>query len=163
MKNVLILVLIVAGFCGCLKGGDNTSSFTCNYNECEKVAPAAQIDSLKTYLAIHGITATQHCSGMFYTVDTLGTGANPAGCSYVAFSYEGKLLTDSTFEKSPGPVAANMANLVLGVRNGLQKVKAGGHIHLYIPPSLGYGTEGRSPSIPPNAYLKFDIALIAVQ
>jgi FKBP-type peptidyl-prolyl cis-trans isomerase FkpA len=162
MKNVLIAILVVGGFCGCLKGSSN-SSFTCNYNECDKVAPATEIDSLKKYLAIKGISATQHCSGMFYTIDTLGTGVNPGGCSNVAFGYEGKLLNDTTFEKSNGPVVANMGNLIPGFRNGLQKIKVGGHMHMYIPPSLGYGNTSPSPKVPANSYLIYEVALAGAQ
>lgn len=163
MKKILIAVLIVGSFCGCLKNSTDTNNFSCSYDECKKVAPATEIDSLKKYLALHAINATQHCSGVFYAVDTLGTGANPGGCSLVAFNYEGKLLNDSTFEKSTEPAVARMDNLILGVRNGLQKVKVGGRIHIYIPPTLGYGTVSPSPKIPANSYLIYDVNLVGVQ
>lgn len=163
MKKILIATLIVGSFCGCLKSGSNTNNVSCNYNECEKVATATEIDSLKTYLAAHAITATQHCSGVFYTVDSVGAGPNPTGCSFVTFNYEGKLLNGITFEKSTTPVSGNMGNLILGFRNGLQKLKVGGRMHIYIPPSLGYGSTSPAPAIPANSYLIYDVSLLGVE
>lgn len=161
MKNVLIAVFVAAVFCGCLKSESNTVN--CTYNDCGTVAPTAEIDSLKTYLATRGIAATQHCSGAFYSIDDPGTGATPLACSNIAFTYEGRLTNGKVFDSSlTTPVAGPLSGLITGFKIGMLKLKAGGRIHMYIPPSLGYGSAATT-SIPANSILVFDVKLLAVQ
>lgn len=160
MKKILFGILLVGGFAGCLKNDSGSSN--CTYNECGVVAPASEIQTVKDYLTSHSITATQHCSGMFYTIDSTGTGTAPTVCNTIAFSYEGKLTNGSTFDKSTQPVVAALSQLIRGFQNGVPLIKTGGRIHLYIPPSLGYGSSSQS-GIPPNSVLIFDVTLVGVQ
>ena len=161
MKKVLIGLFIVAAFCGCLK--NETNSFSCNYDECGTVAPSTEIDSLKKYLATHAIVATQHCSGAFFSVDDEGSGAAPSACSNIAFTYEGRLLNGNVFDSSlTNPVVGPVSSLITGVKLGALKIRTGGRIHMYIPPSLGYGSTA-NPKVPANSYLVFDMKILAVQ
>ena len=50
----------------------------CSYNECAYKAPAAEIQAVKDYLTANNITATEHCSGLFYRVENPGTGTRPS-------------------------------------------------------------------------------------
>jgi FKBP-type peptidyl-prolyl cis-trans isomerase FkpA len=52
--------------------------------------------------------------------------------------------------------------LILGWQYGIPLVKAGGRIMLYLPPSLGYGSQSTG-TIPANSVLIFDITLQGVQ
>lgn len=161
MKKILIGLLIGGGFAGCLKGDGNTSS--CSYNECAVVAPATEIDSVKAFLAVRGISATQHCSGLFYTVDDPGTGATPTVCNTIAFTYEGRLTNGKIFDSSITRALAGPLNgLITGFKNGIPKIKAGGRIHMYIPPTLGYGGTATG-NVPANSILIFNVNLLAVQ
>lgn len=157
MKKFILGLLVIAGFSGCLK------EEKCNYNECGVVAPAAEVQAVKDYLAAKGITnATQHCSGLFYVVDTPGSGTAPNFCSTVAVTYEGKLTNETVFDKAPTPVVFGLGNVITGFRNGIPLVKTGGRVHLYIPPSLGYGSSATG-SIPANSILIFDVTLTGAQ
>jgi FKBP-type peptidyl-prolyl cis-trans isomerase len=161
MKKILFAILVIGSMSGCLKG--EAPSFTCTYNECGVVAPAAEIQRVKDYLDANNITnATQHCSGMFYTIDAPGSGAAPTVCNVVSFTYEGRLTDGTVFDKSVNPISGGLSGFITGFKNGLPLIKPGGRIHLYIPPSLGYGQNPNGP-IPGNSVLVFEVNLVAVQ
>jgi FKBP-type peptidyl-prolyl cis-trans isomerase FkpA len=154
IKKLFALITIVALFGGCKKN-------KCDYDECALKAPASEIQSVKDYLASKGITnATQHCSGMFYMIDNAGSGKHPNGCSTISVTYKGMLTNGSTFDQ--GTTDLGLDQVITGWRNGIPQVGAGGVIHLYIPPSLGYGSSGVG-TIPANSILVFDVTLNSVQ
>jgi FKBP-type peptidyl-prolyl cis-trans isomerase FkpA len=154
-----VIGLTVLSLSGCLKGGNSYQS-TCTYDPCSVAAPDSQIQKVKDYLASKNINATQHCSGLFYVIDNPGTGAQPTVCSTIGVTYKGTLTNDSTFGQ--GTTEFPLASTVRGWANGIPLIKAGGRIHLYIPPALGYGTQ-QNGHIPPNSILIFDVSLLYVQ
>ncbi len=157
MKRILIpVILILVLFSSCLKES------VCRYDACSVVAPASEIQTVQSYLTTNGITATQHCSGLFYKIDNAGTGKTPDVCHSITVTYTGQLTNGTVFDQQNSPVSIPLGNVILGWKNGIPQLKEGGHIHLYIPPSLGYGNQ-QAGSIPPNSNLIFDIILVAVQ
>lgn len=125
-------------------------------------ASATEIASVQAYLTGAGITtATQHSSGIFYIVNSAGTGATPGQCNNVRVNYTGRLTNGTVFDKSTSTVTFGLYQLIMGWRIGIPLIKAGGSIRLFIPPSLGYGA---SPvgTIPANSILVFDIDLVGV-
>jgi FKBP-type peptidyl-prolyl cis-trans isomerase FkpA len=162
MKRTLLFLGLVALFSGCLK--NTGSEQKCTYDPCSAKAPATEIQALKDTLANRGITATEHCSGLFYVVENPGTGVAPEACSYVTVKYKGSLTNGTVFDETKsGQTYSNyLANLIRGWLNGIPLIKTGGKIHLYIPPSLGYGSNA-SEKIPANSILFFEVELVAVQ
>lgn len=162
MKNILFALLVIGAFTGCMKNDEN--NFRCDYNECNIKAPASEIERVQAYLTANNISATQHCSGLFYVIDNPGTGATPTVCNTVKVNYEGKLTDGTTFDKSTDPVDFPLTNVIVGFRNGVPLIKTGGKIRLFVPPSLGYGsTPPPGSPIPANAILIFDVSLLQVQ
>ena len=161
MKNFLLGILILACLSSCLKGETGT---TCNYDPCGAKAPDSEIQAVQSYLTSNSITATQHCSGLFYTVDLPGSGATPTVCNYVTVYYEGRLTNGTVFDKTqPGsPAGFNLSQLITGFKNGIPLIKTGGKITLYVPPSLGYGNQ-QTGTIPPNSILIFTVELLGIQ
>lgn len=155
MRLLLFIFLSVFVF-SCNKG------IECNYDECTVVAPSGEIQAVKDYLAANNITATQHCSGLFYKIEAQGTGDYPNGCSTVSAAYIGKLTDGTVFDQSSAPIRFGLQQVITGWTNGVPQLREGGRIMLFIPPSLGYGSRAAG-SIPPNSILVFDITLADVE
>ena len=163
MKNILLgfIILSVVSL-SCSK-----KDTPCNSNDSNFTAPANEIANVQAYLTTNGITATQHSSGFFYKITQPGTGQAIANlCSYVSVIYAGRLTNGTVFDPSaPGATTSSatftLAQVIIGWQKGLPLIKAGGKITLYIPPSLGYGSNAQGP-IPANSILIFDIELVSV-
>jgi FKBP-type peptidyl-prolyl cis-trans isomerase FkpA len=160
LRNILAGLLVISAFSGCLKSATETCN--ANYDPCAFTAPASEIQAVQDYLTANNIQATQHCSGLFYRIDEMGTGATPNVCSNISVTYEGKLTNGTVFDAQNVPVVLNLSGVIPGWKDGIPLIKAGGRIYLYIPPSLGYGPYGSGP-IPGNSVLVFRVELVAVQ
>jgi FKBP-type peptidyl-prolyl cis-trans isomerase FkpA len=155
-KKFFAVLLIVSCVSGCVKKSD------CNYDPCSYKAPDSEIQAVKDYLATQGITnAVQHCSGLFYVIDNAGSGKKVTACSYVTVSYKGSFTNGNIFDQGTG-FQTYLDGVIRGWTNGVPLIKKGGKIHLYIPPSLGYGSQPYGP-IPGNSILVFEVELTNVQ
>jgi FKBP-type peptidyl-prolyl cis-trans isomerase FkpA len=166
-KIVIPLIIFFVVINSCIK---KDSATTCNYNPCASTAPANEVMQLETYLTNTGVTtAVKHCSGMYYLVDSAGTGAAANACSYISVYYKGMLTSGTVFDSATvAPVSLPLATLIDGWKTGVPLIKKGGGIKLYIPPSLGYGAVDQKDSagnviIPANSILIFKIRLADVQ
>lgn len=120
------------------------------------------IDSTKAYLERNQIVASyDSTAGFFYTISADGNGKRPMQCSKVVVSYKG-LLTDSTIFDQNTKTEMDLSYLIPGWRYGLQYIKEGGIITLYLPAHLAYGVKGIENAIPPKATTIFTIELITV-
>ena len=160
MKKILFIVSTLVVFGSCIKNED----FECDYDTCRFTAPASEVQSVETYLSSNNITATKHCSGVYYTIDTLGTGKYAEPCSSVSVTYVGRRTNGNIFDQSNGIATFDLSRLITGWRNTLPLIKEGGTITLYIPPSLGYGSQDIKDAngnvvLPANSILIFQIGL----
>lgn len=159
LRSIVFALSFVLLFSGCMKNEDAS----CDYDECGYKAPQAEIQAVQDYLTANNITATQHCSGLFYRVENAGTGARPNACSYVMVNYKGMFTNGNVFDQSDrGPASFYLTQVIQGWTNGIPQIKNGGRIVLYIPPSLGYGSQTYN-SIPGNSILIFEVDLLNVQ
>lgn len=101
-------------------------------------------------------------SGLYYRILRQGGRHKPKSYDTVLADYRGWLDNGHTFDNSyeKGKTAEFPLNgVVPGWTEGLQLLGEGGMIELEIPPRLGYGAQGKPPTIPPNATLHFIIEL----
>jgi FKBP-type peptidyl-prolyl cis-trans isomerase FkpA len=160
MRKILLCLTVVALLTsGCLK-----KTTGCAYSESTTVAPTAEQQAVLDYLTANSITASKHSSGLYYKILADGTGGSPQICSQVQVNYKGTLTNNSTFDENNNFVY-DLGALIDGWKKGIPLIKKGGHIMLYIPPTLGYGsTDVKNASgvvvIPANSILVFDITLI---
>ena len=102
-------------------------------------------------------------SGLQYKHINEGTGESPSESSTVTIHYTGRLIDGTVFDssvESGEPIIYPVNGFIPGWIEGLQLMKAGGKMELYVPSNLGYGPNG-SGSIPPNSTLIFEMELIS--
>lgn len=129
---------------------------------------------LTEYFAKNKIKATKTSSGLYYTINKKGTGANAKAGQQVSMNYVGKFLDGKVFDGNVddnyNPVnGRELLKFQLGVRQviagwdeGIQLMNPGTRATLYIPSGLGYGPAGRGP-IGPNTIMMFNVELVAAQ
>lgn len=121
-----------------------------------------QDEAIKTYISDQGLNATPTGSGLYYVIETQGSGQNPNSNSNVKVAYKGYFLDGEVFDESPAAgITFNLQGVIEGWTEGIPYFKKGGTGKLLIPSALGYG-ENDHNGIPGNSVLIFDINLIDV-
>ena len=105
-------------------------------------------------------------SGLQYKVITAGTGKSPAATDTVLVHYRGTSLEgvefDSSYKRNE-PISFPLNGVIPGWTEGVQLMKEGGKMQLFIPSNLAYGSRGAGGAIAPDSTLIFDIELLKVQ
>ncbi|QEC45312.1 FKBP-type peptidyl-prolyl cis-trans isomerase [Pseudobacter ginsenosidimutans] len=134
-KTALLCCAILLVFSQCFK----------KENDCAPrniTAPASEKQAVKDYLGGANIVATEHASGLFYQILSEGMGMTPQICSSIRVRFSGKLVNGVEFESS-NDVVLNLKLMLESWRIALPLIKPGGRIRFYVPPTLGYGAEGK--------------------
>ena len=130
---------------------------------CKKTENSENSETLEEYIKRAGITdAVKDSRGFYYKIITEGTGNNPTATSKVTVFYKGTLTNGTIFDQQlNSPISFGLNQVILGWQYGVQLIKPGGKIMLYLPPSLGYGSQSAG-SIPPNSVLIFEVQLVSI-
>jgi FKBP-type peptidyl-prolyl cis-trans isomerase FklB len=104
-------------------------------------------------------------SGLQYQVLVEGTGKQPKATDTVTVQYRGTSIDGTEFDSSykrgqPATFALNQ--VIKGWTEGVQLMKEGGKIKLFVPSELGYGERGAGAQIGPNSTLIFEVELVSV-
>lgn len=105
-------------------------------------------------------------SGLQYKILRVGSGKSPADTSTVTVHYRGRLINGVVFDESYArgePATFRLNQVIRGWTEGLQLMKEGGKMELFIPSGLAYGDRPAGQLIPPGSTLIFEVELIAVQ
>ncbi len=125
---------------------------------------AAQTDPLKAAAAEAGAKVT--ASGLVIRMIKEGQGAQPSATDTVKVHYRGTFTDGREFDSSyqRGEPASFPLNRVIKCwTEGVQLIKVGGTARLTCPASIAYGERGAGGGkIPPNATLRFDVELLAI-
>lgn len=164
MKKYFLLLIVILTFNSCVK-------YKCAYTSSNVVASEAEVSYIQTYLSDNAITNfVKHPCGVFYKIDSVGSGNTPELCSNILVKYSVvRLDTNVQFDSSPNPGASlfTLGQLIEGVKKVMPLIKSGGGITMYIPPSLAYGSQDiKDPYgvvvLPANTYIKFSASLLEV-
>ena len=136
------------------------------FSSCSKKKAEKQAEEddkiIQTYLSEKGITASKTTSGLYYFIESQGTGVDCNSNSTVKVAYKGYFTNGTIFDQSTTTgVTFNLQQVISGWTEGIPKFKEGGIGKLFLPSALAYGKQGTS-GIPPNSVLVFDIHLIDV-
>lgn len=161
MKKLFYLVaLVLVATAGCKKDEECPQESTAS-------APASERNIIRDYLTANGLTATEHSSGIFIAIQDSGTGAKPDICNRVVVHYNGMFMQSGNSFDAGSNVSFLLSEVISGWQKGMQVLKTGGRMMLYVPPTMGYGANdypsSSNPRIPGNSYLKFDVQLVSVQ
>lgn len=107
-----------------------------------------------------GVVTT--ASGLQYQLVLQGQGKSPKASDEVTVHYRGTTIDNKEFDSSARkgkPVSFKLSQVIPGWSEGLQLLKEGGKIKLFIPPALAYGERGPLA----DRALIFDVELLAVK
>jgi len=126
-----------------------------------------QIEAAKAWLADNALNegVITLPSGLQYKVLQEGTGATPGPEDIVKVHYTGKTIEGNKFDSSYDrgePAQFRVSNVIRGWVEGLQLMKEGSRIMLYIPYDLAYGERGAGNIIKPFETLIFEVELFEV-
>lgn len=126
-----------------------------------------QIEAARKWLAdnaaAEGVVTTP--SGLQYKVIQEGTGSTPGPEDMVRVHYSGKTIDGNKFDSSYDrgePAQFRVNNVIRGWVEGLQLMKEGAKMMLYIPYDLAYGERGAGNVIKPFETLIFEVELLEV-
>jgi len=131
----------------------------------EEVAKALQAatDYLTENSKAEGVQTAP--SGLQYKIERPGDGKVPVETDILTINYTAKLPDGTEFEKpaQTGPTRKPFRILPKGLQEGLTMLKTGGKAKFWLPPSLGYGENGRPPYVKSNAVLIYEVEFLAAE
>ena len=137
-----------------------------------RLATLAGAFALAMTVAASAAAPTTTSTGLRYTDEVVGTGAQPKAGQSVQVHYTGWLdqggkkgtKFDSSRDRGqPFSFTIGQGQVIQGWDEGVASMKVGGKRTLVIPAALGYGARGAGGVIPPGATLIFDVELLGVR
>ena len=135
-----------------------------------------EIKAIQDYLAKNNIKAQQTPNGVFYEIQTPGTGPKADSGKIVAINYTGYSMDGKFFDSNvdsnkqlqkhpltPFEFMAGMQGAIAGMLEGITVFNEGGKGRLFIPSVLGYGSQGSPPAIKPNENLIVEVEVKSVK
>jgi FKBP-type peptidyl-prolyl cis-trans isomerase len=132
----------------------------------ESTPAAPAVESVVAAPTAKGQTKTTK-GGVKYETLQEGTGPELKSGQTATLHYVGKLEEGNVFDttrkdNAPKKFRIGVQPLIKGWEEAIPGMKVGEIRKLIVPPSQAYGAEGKSPRIPPNATLIFEIELVDI-
>lgn len=172
---VMFSILSLTAFYGC-NDNDEQEDEIRRQEEAYNRQLAADTLIIKDYIATHNIPnvmRSPYKSGLFYTVQTPGTGDSATLGKTVVTHYTLTNLKGDTLDTSRKPRTGQStiqpltfilgrSNIIPGFQEGVLLMRVGQRSTFFLPSGLAYGTQVQD-KIPANSVLIFDIELLEVK
>ncbi|MCW3122415.1 MAG: FKBP-type peptidyl-prolyl cis-trans isomerase [Flavipsychrobacter sp.] len=123
---------------------------------------------LQDFFAKNNIKATKTASGLYYTIEKPGAGAQITKGQMASVMYTGKTLDGKAFDSNidtaighhgtePLKFIVGAGQMIPGMDEGVTFLKKGSKATLYLPSPLAYGAQGAGQNIGPNTILMFEV------
>ncbi|MBP1638809.1 MAG: FKBP-type peptidyl-prolyl cis-trans isomerase [Bacteroidetes bacterium] len=154
-RNWITFIIVILGitFCACTSESDKWKDLNEKFLETNKTKDG--VVTLK--------------DGLQYKILTQGLGLKPNTSSYAKIVYTGKLIDGTVFDTTMNDTtwvntasSSYVSYFVTGFQEALTKMNTGSRWEIYIPQSLGYGSDAYG-SIPAYSTLIFDVQLLGFQ
>jgi len=137
--------------------------FSIGCKKSDQDAPLPDEDAIiSKYLSSISSDAVRHQSGVYYKIMEPGSGDPVVYTSTVTVNYKGSLLNGVQFDDVSNK-SVKFINAMQGWQIGINMLRPGGKIKLYVPSQLGYGRYVPKPEVPANSILVFDLELVSQQ
>lgn len=150
----------------------NDSLARLDYENTTKEFRAAETRTIEQFLADKKLSAEKTASGVMVEVFNPGTGNKADSGNYVSVKYTGTSWSGKKFDSNvdssfghtePLNFVMGTGSMIPGFEDALKLLAPGGKAKAYIPSSLGYGGNPRSPNIKPYEILVFEMELLDVK
>lgn len=125
---------------------------------------AARKDTINQ-IATKWPNASKSATGVYFVISRPGTGDPVKEGQTLKMKYKGYLLDGTVFDDSdmhaPLEFQVGRGQLIPGFDTQALEMKVGERRTIVIPPELAYGASGVPGAIPGNAYIAFDLELLA--
>lgn len=160
-----VLVLPLVGGCG---GAPSDEANPPDVTNGDDAASAVPMDTIfAESLGFDLSSMTRLPSGLYYEDLEPGSGLAARDGHVLETHYTGWLTTGEQFGTSrDGGVYSfqlGRRQAPRGIEEGVTGMRIGGVRRLVVPPSLGYGSRGQPPTIPPSATLVYEIELLDIK
>ena len=145
-------IIVILSIISC--GGDSDPIDPIDYDKQNE-------QEIQDYIAKNNLNATKSNTGLYYVIETEGTGDRPNTLSDVTVNYKGYYINDKVFDENDN-ISFNLQQVISGWTEGITYFKEGGTGMLLVPSRLGYGYADYH-GIPGGSVLIFDIDLLDVK
>jgi peptidylprolyl isomerase len=172
MRRLLLIVgaCLALAIAGCGSDSSTTSSETTSSSSSEETSPKEAETATKKKTKPK-VTVPKGAPPKKLETKDLEEGSGAAAkagdavtVNYVGVNYKTGKEFDASWDRGePFTFTLGAGEVIPGWDQGVAGMKVGGRRELIIPPSLGYGSAGGPPAIPPNETLVFVVDLEAVE
>ncbi len=160
-----------------IRNGEEAKAFSCSQADFDRYVSEngareeqKKIDARKLSekkIAEQWPAATKTQSGVYYVITHAGEGDSARSGQTLVMKYKGYLLDGTVFDDSemhaPLEFQVGRGQLIPGFDSQAMEMKKGEKRTIVIPPELAYGAAGAGGVIPANAFIAFDLELIAIK
>jgi len=134
------------------------------FSSCGEDIDKADEEAIQAYIANNNLSAEMTAEGIYYIIETEGSGSRPNAASSVEVDYEGFYLDGEKFDSSYDrgePSTFRLNGVIEGWTIGIPLFKEGGKGTLIIPSRYAYGSNPPS-GVRKDAPMLFNIELLEV-